>query len=589
MSSLGPKQMAMTPGQRLCRSRYVIRERLIENPEGSEYWVAQDRDAGGEVVLYFLPSFLAQDADLTETFTQQVGQLGQGPWSGSCELLATYPQAKPRPLVAMKTRVGTSLRQQLDDCGPQPTWEGLKPLIESVFACLMRMHHRTQVHGKVSLDHIRFLPDGTAFMLAPGLDRLALACWHESAGEPIPESWDPNGSDACLNNARCQVADEVYSLALMLYEGLRELGLHTRLPHTVSRQGWSRLGNLMVPDSILEALHQATGKNPRERFSTLTRLAARMGMDIHLPPPEVRDGFNAYHPMEGRALFGAGWSLFLRPRVQGCLFGALVLGIALMSWLKPASKISPNKQGPKVERVGNQEPIPGDGETPQVVLGQSRLSLTSVPSEALVILESAETMQQWEDFSPVSWPELKEGAYRLRVRSMGYEATNFVTYLAKGQSKALHVNLELARVKVELDTFPSGGTYRYQDHTGKWHAGSVPAVVNLPLGDYLIHFTFQGETHTDRLELQKQEQEPLRHVSVFAASQLQVMTSPEGAAVYINEELMGHTPLVLEGLPHGPCKVKLVMPSHEIMHRLVDLIAGQSVTLRETLTPETLP
>ena len=57
MSDSESKTPALSVGQRLCASRYVLQTKLFENPEGSAYWVGKDRDAREDVILFFLPPF----------------------------------------------------------------------------------------------------------------------------------------------------------------------------------------------------------------------------------------------------------------------------------------------------------------------------------------------------------------------------------------------------------------------------------------------------------------------------------------------------------------------------------------------------
>ena len=92
----------------------------------------------------------------------------------------------------------------------------------------------------------------------------------------------------------------------------------------------------------------------------------------------------------------------------------------------------------------------------------------------------------------MTWQGLIEGAYRLRIQAVGYQSTNVLTYLIQGGERTLHVDLQPALVKLKLNTEPSSGTFRLQDHQGRWHTGSLPAEVELPLGDYLVHFPWMG-------------------------------------------------------------------------------------------------
>jgi PKD repeat protein len=70
---------------------------------------------------------------------------------------------------------------------------------------------------------------------------------------------------------------------------------------------------------------------------------------------------------------------------------------------------------------------------------------------------------------------------------------------------------------------------------------------------------------------------------------LAVATEPAGAAVYLNGELRGETPLALEGLPEGDHRVRVVKDGYLENSRVVSLRSGDAQAVRVKLTPASQP
>ena len=71
-----------------------------------------------------------------------------------------------------------------------------------------------------------------------------------------------------------------------------------------------------------------------------------------------------------------------------------------------------------------------------------------------------------------------------------------------------------------------------------------------------------------------------------SACALSVSTVPAGAAVYVDGELQGATPVALEGLPAGDHRVRVVKPGYLENSRVVGLRSGVAKNLSLELTPD---
>ena len=70
-----------------------------------------------------------------------------------------------------------------------------------------------------------------------------------------------------------------------------------------------------------------------------------------------------------------------------------------------------------------------------------------------------------------------------------------------------------------------------------------------------------------------------------AAGALSVVTEPAGATVYVDGKVRGPTPLVVEGLPSGDHRVKLIKDGYLENSRVLSLEADRAASLEVTLTP----
>ena len=179
---------------------------------------------------------------------------------------------------------------------------------------------------------------------------------------------------------------------------------------------------------------------------------------------------------------------------------------------------------------------------------------------------------------------IDRGAYRLRIQAVGYQSTNVLTYLIQGGERTLHVDLQPALVKLKLNTEPSSGTFRLQDHQGRWHTGACRLKSNYLLE--IISFIFlDGKTRSERVRLDQYEVGGYRHVCVFASSQLQLLTSPEGAEVWLDGVLQGRTPLWIDGLGHGEVGIEFRLDGFRTIEETVNLAPDQVQTIRHSLLP----
>ena len=577
-------------GQRLCQSRFVLKSELFDNPEGSSYWLAQDRDEEEEVLIYFPPETIASEPDLVASFFEKVTAWGDQSGSDWHSVVYADAEAKPLPVIALRSRPGVGLDKRLLQGGKNTVWEDIEPLIEKVAQHCIAHHRQKHIHGKLSADHIRFLPNDDVFFVGPQLDRLAIQTIMEATGKPVSESWDPNASPECLASGECRALDEVYALASVLLESIRQLGIHVHLPRNVHLEGNIRFGNLVVPKNVKQALMDAMDEHPKNRPQSVARLAALMGFEMDAA--EAQDHTwksNVLSPdaSERRRIFIR--SLF-RPKVIGTVVAFVALG--LVGWGIVNWREQQQNQETQAEQSALLKPLELEirEERPEDLLavkqrGTSTLKVTTIPQEALVTLSRPGQAEVMEELAPVEWNHLQEGAYRVSVLAVGYAPTNVFPFLKSGKTNVLRIQLQESFTQVSLSTEPSGGQYRFQDNQGKWVTGGTPDTIEIPKGNYMIHFSLNGETRSEALEVKSYVGKGMEVVATFGGCLLKVWTYPEEVEVWEDGEMIGVTPLDLSNVSKGVHELSLRKEGFETVVETVLLTPDDPYIVRVKMEP----
>lgn len=578
-------------GQRLCQSRFVLKSELFDNPEGSSYWMAQDRDEEEEVLLYFPPESICSDAGLVNSFFEKITLWANESDADWHTVIYTDPSAKPLPVVALRSRPGVGLEKRLLKGGKNTVWEDIEPLIEKVTKHCIALHRKKRIHGKLSAGHIRFLPNDEVYFVGPQLDRLAIQTIMEATGKPVSESWDPNASPACLASGECGVLDEVHALASVLLECIRQVGILVHLPRHVQLEGNIRFGNLVVPRNVKQALMDAQDEHPKNRPQTVARLAALMGFEMDVDDVQEDSWMSkvlAPDAGERRRIFIR--NLF-RPKMLGAVAAFIAVGVAgwaIVDWREQQwNRQIQEEQSALVEplELEIREQKPEDFMAVKQ-LGNSSLKVITTPEDALVTLSRPGLAEVMEDLAPVEWNGLQEGAYRVSVLAIGYAPTNIFPFLKSGKTNVLHIKLEESYTKVTLKTDPPGGHYRFQDRQGKWVTGGTPDTVELPKGAYLIHFSLNGATHSESLDVKSYAGRGVDVIASFGRCELKVWTYPEEVEVWENNELLGVTPLDLSNVSQGVHELSLRKAGFETAVENIELTPDEPQILRVKMEPK---
>ena len=584
----GRGHQELQAGQRLSRSRFVLKSEMFLTSESSVYWLAEDRDEDCEVVLYFPPLAICKETSLLETFLQRLTEWMDATDETDHTILQLDPHSKPFPFVVLSTGSCDSLENCLLKTGPSSTWEDVEPLIEQVVQHLVQIHQSNLVHGRLSPDNIRITEENEVVFVGPQIDRIALQTLQENSEAPLPKSWDLHASPECLESGDCRQADEVYSLASILLESIRHVGIHVELPKHVELQGKIRFGNLLVPKNFKQVLMDALDEDSASRPNTALRLSALLGFSVTNTVDIYEDtSLDILTPDASERT-----RLFIRSLLQPKILGVWVLLIVFMlsGWMIADwnQKRIANEQVEARQALNHsltlniRDAAPSDLEG-VLRQGSSTLIVTTTPVEALLSLSGPGLSGIKEELSPTTWHHLQEGAYQLSVMAVGHDSTNFYPFLESGKTNVLEITLAESKTEVQFITDPPGGSFRFQDLSGTWVTGITPDKTFLPRGDYLVHFSLNGQNLSKPIRITGYQPKGVKLIATFGECSLLLNSYPENAEVYIKSELMGLTPLALDGLIAGEVELEIRKSGYVTLQRSLILDSDKLNTMRVLL------
>ena len=182
--------------------------------------------------------------------------------------------------------------------------------------------------------------------------------------------------------------------------------------------------------------------------------------------------------------------------------------------------------------------------------GKGSLSITSSPERAEVFING---ISQGE--TPIRVGGLAAGDYMVELHKEGYTRTYKSISLLEGQEMELDIKLNKITGLLLVDSNPQGADI-IMDGVSK---GSTPQLLtDLPMGSYQIEFrssTLLPRTMTAKLESRSP-------VLLFAelisnTARLTLSSSPDGAEVRIDGNLVGTTPATINDVQAGKSELKI--------------------------------
>ena len=204
-----------------------------------------------------------------------------------------------------------------------------------------------------------------------------------------------------------------------------------------------------------------------------------------------------------------------------------------------------------------------------------RLDVTGQPEGAKVFVDGT-LRGTLQGVSPCSVTPLEPGRHRLRVEAPFYRPLDAYVRLDESEnfvSKA--VDLEPERGLVLVKTKPAGATVLMNGID----RGVTPVEVMVPRGGAVLTFRLDGYQDAERsVGMSAGERQTLAVKMEGRPARLTVVTEPEKAKVFLDENYQGKSPVTISSAAPGAHEIRVELPGHAPLTRTVQLVNGGDAT-----------
>ncbi|NLB69005.1 MAG: PEGA domain-containing protein [Lentisphaerae bacterium] len=203
--------------------------------------------------------------------------------------------------------------------------------------------------------------------------------------------------------------------------------------------------------------------------------------------------------------------------------------------------------------------------------------IKSTPPGAKITLDGSSIGE-----TPRLLPELQIGSYRVEMSLEGYKPQRLDLNVTSGRPQRLNIELASSSATLDVTSEPIGAEVTVNGIL----RGTTPVTVEkIPEGSSTVIVTAEGyETYQEQVSLEAGDKFTLHTPLKPIPAKLTVITIPEGARVYVNNEFKGESPVTLENLTSGTYRLRVEKESHEILARKVILGNNQASTEKLRLT-----
>ena len=214
------------------------------------------------------------------------------------------------------------------------------------------------------------------------------------------------------------------------------------------------------------------------------------------------------------------------------------------------------------------------------------LVVRTEPTAALVSIDDA-----LPQAAPLSINSLSIGTHHISIRLPGYDTTTRTVEIKRDQTTDLGL-IELTRQLggLEIISEPAGLSFELRPSSEKpdsapMRTGTTPATINeLIVGDYTVTLLRPGWNPVTS-SAKVSSLQTTQVVPLFPTARLLITSTPSGAAVMRDEELLGTTPLQLSELKPGEYVFELSIPEHDSAIVRTRLAASADAEVTATLDP----
>jgi hypothetical protein len=208
------------------------------------------------------------------------------------------------------------------------------------------------------------------------------------------------------------------------------------------------------------------------------------------------------------------------------------------------------------------------------------LLLHSSPTNADVTVNGVALGQ-----TPLLVTTLPLGTHRIRVTAPGYQPKEVEVKLETRAPVRKVVDLVSNSATLTVETEAEGASIRIN---GLDRGGSPCTAERIPEGDVTVELRAEGyQPLVHRMKLAAGESQRIKLPMTPIPAALKIVSIPDKARVYVNNEPRGHTPLELPSLAPGKYRVRVEMDGYDPTARDIELARGAARSEEFRLTSNT--
>ncbi len=219
---------------------------------------------------------------------------------------------------------------------------------------------------------------------------------------------------------------------------------------------------------------------------------------------------------------------------------------------------------------------------------RAAVDITMEPLNALILVESVppsaevEINGNFRGVTPLLLTDVPLGTHRLLFRAPGFQPKTMEVSAMDRIPRRVQALLTSDAATLSVVSTPTGATV----FVNGARQGETPCTVDrVPAGEANIELTLEGfYPHREKRALRAGDALTIDVALRPQPSVVRVVSIPDGARVYLNDEYAGVTPMVISNLPPGAHRVRAEAKGHEPAARTVRVPPAGAITEEFRLT-----
>ena len=202
---------------------------------------------------------------------------------------------------------------------------------------------------------------------------------------------------------------------------------------------------------------------------------------------------------------------------------------------------------------------------------QGLILVHSMPGEADVTLDGA-----FRGKTPLLMSDFPAGTHRLKIARPGYFAKDVEVSVKDRRPQLVSVDLTSDAATLTVNSEPAGAAVLVNGA----NRGTTPCKIDaLPSGEVQLELRLDGyAAYQQTVKLSAGQTFQVDAPLAAQPGDLQILTTPEKAKVYVDNQLRGEAPVKLAALPPGDHRIRVELKGYETDARDVKVKAGGAVT-----------